>query len=137
MTSYAEDELLFEAIEAGAAGYVLKRVGTDDLARAIKTAGGGEALLSPEVTTRVMARLRQADRLTARKAFDDLTDQELRVLAMVVDGRSNREIARLLHLSDGTVRNYVSTILSKLRLSNRAEAAAYAVKNRISDLIEE
>jgi DNA-binding NarL/FixJ family response regulator len=136
LTSYAEDELLFDAIEAGAAGYVLKRVGSDDLVRAIETVGRGESLLSPAVTARVMARVREASRQTARAAFADLTEQELRVLALVAAGKTNREIAHVLHLSAGTVRNYVSTILGKLGLSNRAEAAAYAVKNRIADLAD-
>jgi len=133
LTSYAEDELLFEAIEAGAAGYVLKRVGSDDLVRAIEAVGRGESLLSPEVTARVLSRVRQASRESAQAAFAGLTEQELRVLALVAVGKTNREIARTLYLSEGTVRNYVSTILSKLGLSNRAEAAAYAVKNRISE----
>lgn len=135
LTSYAEDELLFEAIEAGAAGYVLKRVGSDDLVRAIKAVGRGESLLSPEVTARVMARVRQASRESGRAAFAALTEQELRVLAMVAAGKTNREIAHTLHLSEGTVRNYVSAILGKLGLSNRAEAAAYAVKHRITDWV--
>lgn len=136
LTSYAEDDLLFEAIEAGAAGYVLKRVGSDDLVRAIKTVGRGEALLSPEVTARVMARVRQAGRQSTRAAFAELTDQELRVLAMVTEGRTNREISQALHLSEGTIRNYVSTMLGKLGLGNRAEAAAYAVKHRIRDVLD-
>lgn len=133
LTSYAEDELLFDAIEAGAAGYVLKRVGSDDLVRAIEAVGRGESLLSPGVTARVLARVRQASRESAQAAFAGLTAQELRVLALVAVGKTNREIAHTLHLSEGTVRNYVSTILSKLGLGNRAEAAAYAVKNRISE----
>lgn len=136
LTSYAEDELLFEAIAAGAAGYVLKRIGSDDLVRAIETVGRGEALLSPEVTARVMARMREAARQSARAAFADLTEQELQVLGLVARGMTNREIARALHLSEGTVRNYVSAILSKLGLSNRAEAAAYAVKHHIADVLD-
>ncbi len=135
LTSYAEDELLFDAIAAGAAGYVLKRIGSDDLVRAIETVGRGEALLSPEVTARVMARVREAARQSARAAFADLTEQELQVLGLVASGMTNREIAHTLHLSEGTVRNYVSTILGKLGLSNRAEAAAYAVKHRIADVL--
>ncbi len=135
LTSYAEDELLFDAIAAGAAGYVLKRIGSDDLVRAIETVGRGEALLSPEVTARVMARAREAAQQSARAAFADLTEQELQVLGLVARGMTNREIAHTLHLSEGTVRNYVSTILGKLRLSNRAEAAAYAVKYRIADVL--
>lgn len=136
LTSYAEDELLFDAIAAGAAGYVLKRIGSDDLVRAIETVGRGEALLSPEVTARVMARVREAARQSAQAAFAGLTEQELKVLGLVARGMTNREIARSLHLSEGTVRNYVSVILNKLGLSNRAEAAAYAVKHRITEVLE-
>lgn len=93
-------------------------------------------MLSPEVTARVMARMREAARQSARAAFADLTEQELQVLGLVARGMTNREIARALHLSEGTVRNYVSAILSKLGLSNRAEAAAYAVKHHIADVLD-
>ena len=137
LTSFAEDEMLFEAIAAGAAGYVLKQIGGDDLVRAIEAVGRGEALLDPTLTQRVFARVREAARKDEAAAFTELTDQELRVLAQVAEGRTNREIAQALFLGEGTVRNYVSSILSKLHLTNRAEAAAYAVEHSLKDYITE
>jgi two-component system response regulator DevR len=133
LTSYAEDDLLFDAIAAGAAGYVLKQIGSDELVRAIETVGRGEALLDPSLTRRVLARVREADRREAFAAFADLTEQELRVLALIAEGKTNREIAESLYLGEGTVRNYVSNILGKLGVSNRAEAAAYAVEHNLKD----
>jgi len=137
LTSYAEDELLFEAISAGASGYVLKQVGGDDLVRAIQRIGQGEAMLDPAVTKRVLERVRQAARQEQAAAFTDLTEQELRVLGLVAEGRTNKEIARTLFLGEGTVRNYVSSILSKLNLTNRAEAAAYAVRHNLQEYLQE
>lgn len=131
LTSYAEDGLLFDAIAAGAAGYVLKQIGSDDLVRAIETVSDGEALLDPSLTSRVLARVREATRKEALAAFADLTEQEIRVLSLIAEGKTNREIAEALYLGDGTVRNYVSNILSKLGVSNRAEAAAYAVQHNL------
>ncbi|HOU14701.1 MAG TPA: response regulator transcription factor [Anaerolineae bacterium] len=137
LTSYAEDEMLFDAISAGAAGYVLKQGGGDELIRAIQRVGQGEALLDPAVTQRVLARVRQATRQEQAAAFSDLTEQELRVLGLVSEGRTNKEIAKSLFLGEGTVRNYVSSILSKLGLTNRAEAAAYAVRHNLHEFLEE
>jgi two-component system response regulator DevR len=131
LTSYAEDEMLFAAIRAGAAGYVLKQAGGQDVIRAIETVGHGNSLLDPALTERVFAEVRRAARDQESNAFSQLTDQERRVLILVADGKTNREIAEELHLGEGTVRNYVSNILSKLAVSNRAEAAAYATKHNI------
>lgn len=133
LTSYAEDDLLFDAIAAGAAGYVLKQIGSDELVRAIETVGRGEALLDPSLTRRVLARVREAARKEAFAAFADLTEQELRVLVLISEGKTNREIAESLYLGEGTVRNYVSNILGKLGVSNRAEAAAYAVEHNLKE----
>ena len=133
LTSFAEDELLFNAISAGAVGYVLKQVGNDDLVRAIETVARGEALLDPTVTGPVLAKLREATRV---EAFVDLTDQELKVLSLIARGKTNKEIASNLHLGEGTVRNYVSSIFGKLNLSNRAEATAYAVRHNLDDYID-
>jgi DNA-binding NarL/FixJ family response regulator len=135
LTSYAEDEMLFDAIAAGACGYVLKQIGNDDLVRALETVARGEALLDPALTQRVFDRVREAARREHAEAFEDLTDQEMRVLAQVAEGKTNREIAEELYLGEGTVRNYVSSILSKLDLSNRTEAAAYAVKHSVKGFI--
>jgi DNA-binding NarL/FixJ family response regulator len=133
LTSYAEDELLFDAISAGACGYVLKQIGSDDLVSAIETVGRGEALLDPAVTRRVFERVREAARQETAAAFAELTDQELRILSHVSEGKTNREIADALFLGEGTVRNYVSSILGKLDLTNRAEAAAYAVEHDLRE----
>ncbi len=135
LTSYAEDELLFEAIQAGASGYVLKQIGSDDLIRALEAVGRGEALLDPRLTRRVLERVRDAERQAAAAVFRELTEQELRVLALIAKGKTNKEIARELNLSEGTVRNYVSNLLHKLGVSNRAEAAAFAVEHHIWDYL--
>lgn len=135
LTSYAEDEMLFSAIRAGAAGYVLKQIGGDDLIRAIEAVGRGEALLDPAVTQRVFQEVRKAAREEEASAFADLTEQEMHVLQLVSEGRTNRQIAEMLYLGEGTVRNYVSSILSKLNVRNRAEAAAYAVEHNLKDYL--
>ena len=135
LTSYAEDEMLFAAIRAGAAGYVLKQIGGDDLVRAIEAVGRGEALLDPAVTQRVFQEVRKAAREEEASAFADLTEQEMHVLQLVSEGRTNRQIAEMLYLGEGTVRNYVSSILSKLNVRNRAEAAAYAVEHNLKDYL--
>ena len=133
LTSYAEDEMLFSAIRAGAAGYVLKQIGGDDLVKAIDAVGRGEALLDPAVTQRIFQEVRKAAKDEEASAFSALTQQEKHVLVLVSEGKTNREIAKALFLGEGTVRNYVSSILSKLGVSNRAEAAAYAVEHNLRD----
>jgi two-component system response regulator DevR len=135
LTSYAEDEMLFAAIRAGAAGYVLKQIGGDDLVRAIESVGRGEALLDPTLTQKVFEQVRKAQREEEASAFAELTNQEMQVLRLVSEGKTNREIAEALYLGEGTVRNYVSNILSKLGVSNRAEAAAYAVQHNLKDYL--
>ncbi|MBS3783296.1 MAG: response regulator transcription factor [Anaerolineae bacterium] len=135
LTSYAEDEMLFDAIAAGACGYVLKQIGNEDLIRALETVARGEALLDPALTQRVFDRMREVARKEHGEAFSELTDQEMRVLAQVAEGKTNREVAEVLYLGEGTVRNYVSSILSKLDLSNRTEAAAYAVKHDLKEFL--
>jgi two-component system response regulator DevR len=137
LTSFAEDDMLFEAIAAGAAGYVLKQIGGDDLVRAIESVGRGDSLLDPTLTQRVFARVREAQRKDEQSAFSQLTEQEMRVVGLVAEGKTNREIAQQLFLGEGTVRNYVSSILSKLALTNRAEAAAYAVQHNIRAYLAE
>lgn len=135
LTSYAEDEMLFAAIRAGAAGYVLKQIGGDDLVRAIEAVGRGEALLDPSLTQRVFEEVRKAQREEEASAFAELTSQEMQVLQLVSEGKTNREIAETLYLGEGTVRNYVSNILGKLGVANRAEAAAYAVQHNLRDYL--
>lgn len=133
LTSYAEDELLFDAISAGAAGYVLKQIGSGELVRALETIGRGESLLDPALTQKVFQRVRESSRKAEDEAFATLSDQELKILSLVSKGKTNKEIASIIFLSEKTVRNYVSSILSKLHLSTRSEAAAYAVQHRIQD----
>lgn len=135
LTSYAEDELLFAAIQAGASGYVLKRVGDNELVQAVERISRGEGILDPAMTSTVFAEMRKANQAQNAAAFADLTPQELAVLALVADGLTNRQIAVRLYLGEGTVRNYVSSVLAKIGVSNRAEAAAYAVKHNISELV--
>ena len=137
LTSYAEDEILFAAIRAGAAGYVLKQVGTEDLIRSIEAVERGGGSLDPALTQRVFSEIRKSIRMQDATAFPELTKQELRILALVTEGKTNREIAGALFLGEGTVRNYVSRILSKIGVSNRAEAAAYAVKHNIQQVVSE
>ncbi len=135
LTSFAEDELLFAAIRAGAAGYVLKRIGSDDLIRTIKSVAAGESALDPAMIEAVFREVNQSERSKERAIFSDLTTQEIRVLALIAEGLTNREIAGRLFLGEGTVRNYVSNVLSKLQLANRAEAAAFAVQNKVKEYV--
>jgi two-component system, NarL family, response regulator DevR len=136
LTSYAEDELLMEAIEAGASGYVLKQIGSGELTRALETVARGESLLDPSLTGRVFQRLRQAARQDRGSAFRDLTEQEVKILRLVAEGLTNKEIGSRLFLSEKTVRNYVSTILSKLNVTSRAQAAAFSVQHGLNQLEE-
>ncbi|MCP4141033.1 MAG: response regulator transcription factor [Chloroflexi bacterium] len=136
LTSYAEDEMLFSAIRAGASGYVLKQIGGEDLVKALESVGSGEGLLDPAVTQRVFQEVRRAVREEEASAFADLSQQEKHVLQLVSEGKTNREIAKALFLGEGTVRNYVSSILSKLGVNNRAEAAAYAVEHSLKEYID-
>jgi DNA-binding NarL/FixJ family response regulator len=135
LTSYAEDELLFAAIQAGASGYVLKRIGDNELVQAVERVSRGEGMLDPAMTATVFTEMRKANAAQQAAAFSELTPQELSVLALVADGLTNRQIAVKLYLGEGTVRNYVSSILAKIGVSNRAEAAAYAVKHNLSALM--
>ena len=135
LTSYAEDEMLFSAIRAGASGYVLKQIASEELVKAIEAVGRGEALLDPAVTQRVFQEVRRAVKEEEASAFAHLSQQEKHVLLLVSEGKTNREIAKNLFLGEGTVRNYVSSILSKLGVNNRAEAAAYAVEHNLREYI--
>lgn len=135
LTSFEEDQAIFQAIAAGACGYVLKQIGSEALVRAIEAVGRGEALLDPAVTERVLQRVRDTSRERQREAFVGLTDQELRVLAQVARGRSNKEIAYALGLREKTVRNYVSDVLAKLGLASRVQAATYALQHHIEELV--
>ena len=129
LTSFADDEALFDSIMAGASGYVLKQVKPGDLLRAIRAVGAGESLLDPAVTSAVLDRLRKGKHLMRDEKLARLSPQEERILAAVADGKTNREIGEELHLAEKTVKNYVSSILSKLEVARRAEAAAYLARH--------
>jgi DNA-binding NarL/FixJ family response regulator len=131
LTSFMDDELIFQAIQAGASGYVLKQVGNESLIKALGAVRRGEALLDPAVTQRVLQRVRQTESDREVAAFRDLSGREMEVLALVAKGKSNGEIAAELSLSEKTVRNHVSKILAKLTLTNRFVAATYAVRHHL------
>jgi DNA-binding NarL/FixJ family response regulator len=130
LTSYADAEAVEASVIAGAAGYVLKGSSASDLIRAVQVAASGGSLLDPVVTARLLDRFR---RLTSGDDHpsDPLTPQEQRVLALIAEGRTNREIGQVLHISEKTVKNYVTTLLAKLQLRRRTEAAAYAARRGI------
>jgi two-component system, NarL family, response regulator DevR len=132
LTSFSDDEALFNSIMAGAAGFVLKQIRGRDLIEAIRTVGGGKSLLDPDVTKRVLERLRKARFEEKDPKLARLSPQEERILDMVGEGMTNREIADRIHLSDKTVKNYVSTILQKLEVARRAEAASYVARAKAS-----
>ncbi len=129
LTSYSDDEALFEAIMAGAAGYVLKQIRGNDLVAAVKHVATGSSLLDPALVGRVMARLRNPPQEDERLAR--LSDQERRILDLIAQGMTNRQIANELHLAEKTIKNYVSNLLMKLGMERRTEAAVFAA--RISD----
>ena len=129
LTSYADDEALFASIVAGAAGYLLKQTRGQAVIDAITAVAAGRSLLDPDVTGKVLERVRRGGE-DRDPAFASLTDQERKVLEQLAEGKTNREIGELLFLSEKTVKNYVSRILDKLGLSRRAEAAAYMAKHQ-------
>jgi two-component system response regulator DevR len=129
LTSYADDEALFASIVAGAAGYLLKQTRGQAVIDAINAVAQGQSLLDPDVTGKVLERVRRG-RGDEDPAFASLTDQERKVLEQLAEGKTNREIGEVLFLSEKTVKNYVSRILDKLGLARRAEAAAYMAKRR-------
>jgi two-component system, NarL family, response regulator DevR len=129
LTSFADDEALFASIMAGASGYVLKQVKGNELVKAVRAVGEGQSLLDPAVTGPVLDRLRKGKHLLRDEKLARLSPQEERILALVADGKTNREIGEDLHLAEKTVKNYVSSILSKLEVARRAEAAAYLARH--------
>ena len=127
LTSYDDDEALFAAIMAGAAGYVLKQVGGDDLIDAIRHVAAGRSLLDPAVTTRVLERMRTGAS-DQPEELATLTDQERKILALIAEGMTNRQIGERMFLAEKTVKNYVSSLLAKLGLERRTQAAVLAAK---------
>jgi two-component system response regulator DevR len=129
LTTFSDDEALFASIMAGAAGYVLKQIKGADLVRAVQTVGRGESLLDPAVTKGLLDRLRRGKHLLKDERLARLSAQEERILEMIAEGKTNREIGDKLHLAEKTVKNYVTSILSKLEVARRAEAAAYLIRH--------
>ncbi|CAL9468308.1 DNA-binding transcriptional activator DevR_DosR [Streptomyces sp. enrichment culture] len=131
LTSYADDEALFDAIMAGAAGYVLKAIRGTELLSAVRDVAAGKSLLDPVATQRVLERLRGG---TTEEAPDDrtarLTDQERRILDLIGEGLTNRAIGERLHLAEKTIKNYVSSLLSKLGMERRSQAAAFVARRQ-------
>jgi two-component system, NarL family, response regulator DevR len=123
LTSFGDDEALFDAIMAGAAGYLLKDVRGQDLVDAIRRVAAGDSLLDPTLTGKVLERLRRGDEEDPR--LKSLTDQERRILSLIAEGLTNRQIADQLHLAEKTVKNYVSNLLAKLGMHRRTEAAVF------------
>ncbi len=133
LTSYLNEEFISHALRVGAAGYLLKEVGSSELVRSIRNAASGKAAFDPHTASRMAARLRRLEMNMEENAFKGLSGREMEVLELVSKGKSNREIAEKLSLSQGTVRNYVSSIMEKLGMRNRIELATYAVKHNISE----
>jgi DNA-binding NarL/FixJ family response regulator len=126
LTSYDDDEALFAAILAGAAGYVLKQIGGNDLVDGVRRVAAGQSLLDPTLTARVLERVRKGPE--ANEELAKLTDQERKILALIAEGLTNRQIGERLFLAEKTVKNYVSSILAKLGLERRTQAAVLASK---------
>ncbi len=131
LTSYPDEEAVFAAIVAGASGYLLKRIRGRDLIAALEAVGRGESLLDPAVTERVLERIRGIATGTYTDELAQLTAQEQKILLLVAEGQTNKEIAAEVFLSDKTVKNYVSSILAKLNLQRRAQAAAFMARHRL------
>jgi DNA-binding NarL/FixJ family response regulator len=132
LTSYPDEEAVLSAIIAGASGYLLKQIRGRDLVAAMEAVGRGESLLDPAVTEKVLERVRRVASGSVSDEFADLTAQERKILSLVAEGKTNKEIAAEVFLSDKTVKNYVSSILSKLNLQRRAQAAAFVAKHRLA-----
>lgn len=129
LTSFADDEAVFASILAGASGYVLKQTRGSVLADAIAAAARGESLLDAAVTQQVIERVRSGNKRRADDPLEKLTEQEQRILHLIAEGKTNKEIAQTVYLSDKTVKNYVSSILNKLNMKRRSEAAAFIARH--------
>jgi DNA-binding NarL/FixJ family response regulator len=133
LTSFADDQALFASILAGASGYVLKQINAEDLLRAVRTVAAGGSLLDPGVTGRVLERLRSGKHLLRDERLARLSPQEERILQLVADGLTNKQIGDQLGLAEKTIKNYMSSVLTKLRVGRRAEAAAYLARHTIEE----
>ena len=135
LTSYADEQAVFDAIAAGADGYLLKEIGGEALVRAIEQVASGQSVLDPAVTRKVFGRVKHGGSQGPEDKLQILSAQERRVLALVAEGKTNKEIATAMGLSDKTVKNYFSNILDKLGLSRRSQAAAFFVQHRVPESV--
>jgi two-component system response regulator DevR len=131
LTSYADDEALFDAIMAGASGYVLKAIRGNELLTAVREVAAGKSLLDPEATARVLERLRDGGGAKSDDKLGHLTEQERKILDLIGEGLTNRAIGERLHLAEKTIKNYVSSLLSKLGMERRSQAAAYVARLQV------
>ncbi len=127
LTSYDDDDALFAAIMAGASGYILKQVGGNDLVETVRRAAAGQSTLDPAVTAAVLDRVRNGARTDP--ALEALTTQELRILQLIGEGMTNRQMAESMILAEKTIKNYVSSLLSKLGLESRTQAAIFSLRH--------
>ncbi|MCM2388903.1 response regulator [Streptomyces albipurpureus] len=128
LTSFADDEALFDAIMAGASGYVLKAIRGNELLEAVRGVAAGKSLLDPAATARVLERLRHGNNPKSNDKLSGLTEQERKILDLIGEGLTNRVIGERLHLAEKTIKNYVSSLLSKLGMERRSQAAAYVAR---------
>ncbi len=131
LTSYPDEEAVFASIVAGASGYLLKQIRGRDLVAALESVGRGESLLDPAVTEKVLDRVRRIASGTYTDELAQLTRQEQKILLLIAEGKTNKQIASDIFLSDKTVKNYVSSILAKLNLQRRSQAAAFVARHRL------
>ncbi|MEU6483449.1 response regulator transcription factor [Streptomyces sp. NPDC046887] len=131
LTSFADDEALFDAIMAGASGYVLKAIRGHELLAAVRDVAAGKSLLDPVATARVLERLRDGGRPRGDDRLDALTEQERRILELIGEGLTNRAIGERLHLAEKTIKNYVSSLLAKLGMERRSQAAAFVARRQV------
>ena len=128
LTSYADDEALYASVMAGAAGYLLKRIRAGELIEDVKKVAAGGSLMDPRAVARVVERIRKGPEVDPRTA--DLSPQERRILELIADGRTNRQIGTEMILAEKTVKNYITSLLAKLKMTSRTEAAVYAARHQ-------
>ncbi len=133
LTSHTSEDFISQAIRAGASGYVLKQVGNEELLRAIKAAHVGEMAFDTQTTSQMVQRYKKLEKEAEDSIFAELSQRELQVMVLVAEGQSNKEIGQALSLSEITVRNYVSNILSKLNLRNRIDIARFAINHHLHE----
>ncbi len=129
LTAFSDDEIVLQAVKAGVDGYLLKEIDSPTLARSIRTVADGKSILDPAVTGRFLGQIKSLSEIPPQSRLDSLSRQELRVIELVSQGKTNKEIALAMDLSDKTVKNYLRNLMEKLKLSRRAEAAAFYVKH--------